>query len=198
MIGWLSGKLLAVDKDRIIVDANGVGYQVLPSAGVARNKVKIGEEIKLFIYTHVREDQLALFGFSNLEEKQMFELLLSVSGVGPKSALAVLSRGNPDEVREAVANADVEFFQSVPGLGKKTAQRIIVDLKSKLGDVQDLDLSGGNEAAVKELILALKSMGFSSDEARSAVKKVDLELPLDKQIKLALQESPGRGQETPG
>lgn len=188
MIGWLSGKLLAVDKDRIIVDANGVGYQVIPSAAVLRNKVKIGEDIRLFVYTYVREDQLALFGFSSLEEKQMFELLLSVSGVGPKSALAVLSRGNPDEVREAVANADVEFFTSVPGLGKKTAQRIIVDLKSKLGDIQELDLSGGNEAAAKELMVALKSMGFSPDEARAAVKRVDLELPLDKQIRSALKE----------
>ena len=188
MIGWLNGKLLAVDKDRVIVDVSGVGYQVLPSAGVARNKIKIGEEIRLFIYTHVREDQLSLFGFSNLEEKQMFELLLSVSGVGPKSALAVLSRGNPDEIRQAVANADVEFFTSVSGLGKKSAQRIIIDLKSKLGDLAELDLKGGDEPAAKELAAALKSMGFSPDEARAAVKRVDLELPLDKKIRLALKE----------
>lgn len=188
MIGWLAGKLIATDKDRLIVDVGGVGYQVFPSAGVVRNKVKIGEEIRLFVYTHVREDQLALFGFSNLEEKQMFELLLSVSGVGPKSAMAVLARGNPNEIREAVANADVEFFQSVSGLGKKTAQRIIIDLKSKLGDLEELDLQGKNEPAAKELITALKSMGFSSDEARAAVKRVDLELPLDKQIRSALKE----------
>ena len=188
MIGWLAGKLLGYDRDRVIVDVNGVGYQAAVSAGVIRNKVKIGEDIRLFIYTHVREDQLTLFGFSGLEEKQMFELLLSVSGVGPKSALAVVSRGNPEEVREAVAGADVEFFKSVPGLGKKTAQRIIVDLKSKLGDVKELDLSGGNEPAAKELAAALKSMGFSPDEARAAVKRVDLELPLDKQIRSALKE----------
>jgi len=188
MIGWLAGKLLGYDRDRVIVDVNGVGYQAAVSAGVIRNKVKIGEDIRLFIYTHVREDQLTLFGFSGLEEKQMFELLLSVSGVGPKSALAVVSRGNPEEVREAVAGADVEFFKSVSGLGKKTAQRIIVDLKSKLGDVKELDLSGGNEPAAKELAAALKSMGFSPDEARAAVKRVDLELPLDKQIRSALKE----------
>lgn len=179
---------MATDKDRILVDVNGIGYQVIPSAGVLRHKIKIGEDIRLFVYTHVREDQLALFGFSNLEEKQMFELLLSVSGVGPKSALAVLARGNPNEIREAVANADVEFFTSVSGLGKKTAQRIIIDLKSKLGDLEELDLRGENEPAAKELIIALKSMGFSSDEARSAVKRVDLELPLDKQIRLALKQ----------
>lgn len=188
MIGWLAGKLLATDKDRIVVDVNGIGYQVIPSAGVVRNKVKIGEDIRLFVYTHVREDQLSLFGFSNLEEKQMFELLLSVSGVGPKSALSVLSRGNPGEVRDAVANADVEFFQSVSGLGKKTAQRIIIDLKSKLGDLEELDLQGKNEPAAKELIMALKSMGFSADEAKAAVKRVDLQLPLDKQIRLALKQ----------
>ncbi|KKT66594.1 MAG: Holliday junction ATP-dependent DNA helicase RuvA [Candidatus Woesebacteria bacterium GW2011_GWA2_44_33] len=180
---------MGYDRDRIIVDAGGVGYQVLPSTGVLRNKVKIGEEIRLFIYTHVREDQLALFGFSGLEEKQMFELLLSVSGVGPKSALAVLSRGNPEEVREAVANADVEFFTSVPGLGKKTSQRIIIDLKSKLGDLAELDLKGEKEPAAKELITALKSMGFSPEEAGAAVKRVDLELPLDQQIRSALKEN---------
>ena len=188
MIGWLAGKLLAYDRDRVIVDVNGVGYQAAASAGVLRNKVKIGEEIRIFVYTHVREDQLVLFGFLNLKERQMFELLLSVSGVGPKSALAVLSRGNSNEIRDAVANADVEFFKSVPGLGKKTAQRIIIDLKSKLGDLAELDLKGEREPAAKELVAALKSMGFSPDEARAAVKRVDFELPLDQQIRSALKE----------
>jgi|SRR3989338_926512 len=187
MIGWLAGKLLAYDRDRVIVDVNGVGYQAAASAGVLRNKVKIGEEIRIFVYTHVREDQLVLFGFLNLEERRMFELLLSVSGVGPKSALAVLSRGNSNEIRDAVANADVEFFKSVPGLGKKTAQRIIVDLKSKLGDARELDLSGGDEAASKELTLALKSMGFAAEEARDVVKRIDTALPLEEQIRLALK-----------
>jgi Holliday junction DNA helicase RuvA len=191
MIGWLAGKLLAYDKDRVIVDVGGVGYQVAPSAGVLRHKVKIGADIRLFIYTHVREDQLALYGFSSLEEKQMFELLLSVSGVGPKSALAVLSRGNPEEVRSAVAEADVEFFTAVPGLGKKTSQRIIIDLKSKLGDLAELDLKGEKEPAAKELIAALKSMGFGPEEAREAVKRVDLALPLEKQIRLALKKIGG-------
>lgn len=187
MIGWLAGKLLAYDRERVIIEVNGVGYQVAASAGVLRSKVKIGEEIRIFVYTHVREDQLALFGFLNLGEKQMFELLLSVSGVGPKSALAVLSRGNSNEIRDAVANADVEFFKSVPGLGKKTAQRIIVDLKSKLGDARELDLTGGDETAARELILALKSMGFGAEEAREAVKKIDTGLPLEEQIRMALK-----------
>lgn len=189
MIGWLSGRVKDKDRDRLIVDVNGVGYQVIPSAGVLRQKVKIGEDIRLFIYTHVREDQLALFGFSSLEEKRVFELLLSVSGVGPKSAMAVLARGKPDEVREAVAKADVEFFTSVPGLGKKTAQRIIIDLKSKLGDLEELDLTGKNEPAVKELIMVLKSMGFGTEEARAMIKRVDLELSLTDQIKLALKQA---------
>lgn len=188
MIGWLSGKLVGEDRDKLLIDVNGVGYQILPSAEVIKNKVKIGEDIRIFIYTHVREDQLSLFGFSSLEGRRMFELLLSVSGVGPKSALAVLARGNPDEIRQAVANADVEFFKSVPGLGKKTAQRIIIDLKSKLGDLEELDLTGKNEPAVKELTAALRSMGFAADEIRAAVKKVDLELTLQEQIKLALKQ----------
>lgn len=189
MIGWLSGKLAAADRDKLIVDVGGVGYQVVPVGGLSKIQLKIGEAINCFVYTHVREDQLSLFGFSNLEEKQMFELLLSVSGVGPKSALSVLSRGNPGEVREAVAKADVEFFTSVPGLGKKTAQRIIIDLKSKLGDLEELDLTGKNEPAAKELIMALRSIGFGTDEARTMIKRVDLDLPLTDQIKLSLKQA---------
>lgn len=186
MIGFLSGILHDTDDRGLIISVAGVGYQVIPSASVTNNNTKIGLPIELFIHTHVREDQLALFGFSTKEELKLFELLLSVSGVGPKSALAVLSAGSPDEVRTAIAAADVEFFKSVSGIGKKTAQRIIVDLKSKVGSISELDLSDLG-AQHQELFLALRSMGFKPQEFKDAVKLVDSSLPLDKQIKQALK-----------
>lgn len=191
MIGWLSGKLLAFDKDRLVVDVNGVGYQAVPTAGLLRRQVKIGENIRFFVYTHVREDQLVLFGFPDLEERRMFELLLTVSGVGPKSALAVLSKGETEEVRQAVANASVEFFTAVPGLGKKTAQRIIIDLKSKLGDRVELDLSEDERQRQRELSSALKSMGFRPEEIKGLMKDIDFSQKLEAQIRQSLKLTAG-------
>ncbi len=186
MIGFLSGTVLESDDRGLIITVGGVGYQVASSASVLRGVTKIGLPIKLFIHTHVREDQFTLFGFPTKDELRLFELLLSVSGVGPKSTLAVLSAGTPDEVKSAIGTADVEFFKSVSGIGKKTAQRIIVDLKSKVGSVSELDLSDPGEHH-HELFLALKSMGFKPQEFKTVLKSVDSSLPLDQQIKQALK-----------
>lgn len=169
-----------------MIDVGGVGYSVVPSASVRGKNLLIGSLLSLYIHTHVRENELKLFGFSSLEERQIFELLLSVSGVGPKTALAIVSVGGPQEVRRAIGTADVEHFTSIPGVGKKTAQRIIVDLKSKIGGIGELDLSS-DQSGSTELFSALKSMGFRSEEIKEATKKIDRTKGLEAQIKQALR-----------
>lgn len=169
-----------------MVDVGGVGYSVVPSASVRGKNFSNGSSLSLYIHTHVRENELKLFGFSTLEERRIFELLLSVSGVGPKTALAIVSAGGPQEVRRAIGIADVDHFTSIPGVGKKTSQRIIVDLKSKIGGIGELDLSSDKSGST-ELFAALKSMGFRSEEIKEAVKKVDREQGLEDQIKQALK-----------
>lgn len=186
MIGFLKGIFLGFDAETLIVDVGGVGYAVVPSASVRGKKLSNGFPVSLFVHTHVRENELKLFGFSSLEERQVFELLLTVSGVGPKTALAIVSAGGPQEVRRAIGIADVDHFTAIPGVGKKTAQRIIVDLKSKIGGIGELDLTSDKPGS-SDLSAALKSMGFRSDEIREALKKIDKTKSLEQQIKLALQ-----------
>lgn len=187
MIGFLSGKLLEADLNTIIIDVLGVGYLVYPSASVFGKKLSVGEKIDLPIYTHVREDQITLFGFSSRAELDLFKQLLSVSGVGPKSGLAIVGSGTVSEIKSAVSNADVDFFQSIPGIGKKTSQRIIIDLKSKIGEARELDLSSVETKQLKDLLSALKTMGITADEAKEAIKNVDANLPLQEQIRLVLK-----------
>lgn len=186
MIGFLKGNFLGNDGVTAMINVGGVGYSVVPSASVRGKNLSIGSPLSLYIHTHVRENELKLFGFSSLEERQIFELLLSVSGVGPKTALAIVSAGGPNEVRRAIGTADVEHFTSIPGVGKKTSQRIIVDLKSKIGGIGELDLSSDKSEST-ELLAALRSMGFRSEEMKEVVKKVDKEKSLEEQIKQALK-----------
>lgn len=170
-----------------MVDVGGVGYSVVPSASVRGKSLSTGLPLSLYIHTHVRENELKLFGFSTLEERQIFELLLTVSGVGPKTALSIVSAGGPNEVRRAIGTADVDHFTSIPGVGKKTSQRIIVDLKSKIGGIGELDLSSDKSGST-ELFVALKSMGFLSEEIKEVLKKVDKSMKLENQIKQALKQ----------
>lgn len=160
---------------------------VHPSASVFGKNLIPGNKIDLPVYTHVREDQITLFGFSSKGEHDLFKQLLTVSGVGPKSGLAIVGSGTVSEIKSAVSNADVDFFQSIPGIGKKTSQRIIIDLKSKIGEAKELDLSSVDVKQRKDLLTALKSMGITADEAKQAIKNVDANLPLKEQIRLALK-----------
>ena len=187
MIGFLSGKLLEADLNTIIIDVSGVGYLVHPSASVLGKNFSVGEKINLPVYTHVREDQITLFGFSSRAELDLFKQLLTVSGVGPKSGLAITGSGTVTDIKLAISNADVDFFQSISGIGKKTAQRIIIDLKSKIGEAKELDLSSVETKQRKDLLSALKTMGITADEAKEAIKNVDANLPLQEQIRLALK-----------
>lgn len=192
MIGYLRGKVQNFSSKKLVIDIGGVGYDVIPSGEITKKQIKPGNEVEIYVHTYVREDQISLFGFATSEELNLFKLLITVSGIGPKTALAVLSVGSTDQVKNAVAMADVNFFNKVSGIGKKSAQRIIVDLKSKIGSIEELDLSGEEEKANQEVIEVLRGMGLMQKEAREAVKTIDCGLPLEDRIRLALKQISGR------
>lgn len=182
MIGYLNGEVIQISGNKLIVNCGGVGYSV---SVVKPEKFLLNQETKLFVHTYVKEDALALFGFLEAAEVALFEKLLSVSGVGPKVAMSVFKAGSESEIKKAIRVADVSFFTGVSGIGKKGAQRIIVELKSKLGDEKDLDLSDSPQQA--DALKGLLGLGFSKAEAVEALKKVDKELSVEEQIKLALK-----------
>lgn len=186
MIGYLKGKFLSKSGKQILVDTGGVGYEVISSAGILNSGFNIGQEIEIYIHTHVREDQLTLFGFSSVKEKEIFRQLIAVSGVGPKTAMNIISSGGPENVTKAILESDVSWLSGISGIGKKTAQRIIIDLKGKIGG-QELDLSNENIKAKDELTAALKSMGFSPKEISSHIQSIDFNLSLSDQIRMALK-----------
>ena len=187
MIALLKGKVEFVDGLSIILDVNGVGYRVLVPSKIFLN-AKIKEELKLFIYTHVREDTLDLFGFADLPDLKLFQHLISVSGVGPKTALSIFSFGERDSIIEAIIKGDVDFFTVVPRLGRKNAQKIIIDLKTKLGSIEELDLSGHTDGASSEVLAVLKSFGFTSKESQDALRAVGKNAETtEEKIRLALK-----------
>lgn len=165
---------------------NGVGYSVHVPAKLM-SQFKKDDKKTLFVHTHVREDALDLYGFTDIKELDLFNLLLEVSGVGPKTALLVIDHG-VDPVINAVSTSDVEFFQTIPRLGKKNAQKIIIELKSKLGSIKELDLSGGESGETKEVLEALSSMGFEKKEILLALKKLDeKDVTIEQKIRKALR-----------
>lgn len=185
MIGSLRGKVLLKDGLHLIIDTGGVGYKVLVSEKVWA-KAHLKDEIFLYVYTHVRDDEISLFGFAEAEDLKLFESLITVSGVGPKTAMSVFSFSTRDEIVNAVLRSDVEFFTSIPRLGRKNAQKIIIELKNKFGDKGALDLSSSGESS--EVMSALKSFGFSNGEIMEALRNIDTktETPEEK-IKIALK-----------
>lgn len=185
MISFLSGKFIGTVSTKTIINVRGVGYGVyIPENDLA--KLTKEKKIELFIYTHVRQDTLDLYGFLKKEQLELFKLLLSVSGVGPKSALLVVSRG-VESIKQAISKADVSFFTTIPRLGKKSAQRIIIDLKSKLGGLKELEL-GEEGGETQEAIEALKVLGFSKAEAIKALQKMPEDMTsLEQKINWALK-----------
>lgn len=169
MIGTLRGTIEYREDPYIIVDVNGVGYKVLVPLTVLARITSLGEEIKLFTHTHVREDVLELYGFSDASDLRLFEYLISVSGVGCRTASGIFSVGTRSEIIQAIIGNDVAFFTSVPRLGKKNAQKIIIDLKSKIGGGEDLDLSEDSGES-NEIIAALKTFGFDPRESQEAIR----------------------------
>jgi Holliday junction DNA helicase RuvA len=176
MIGSVNGTLVETYPDGALVDVNGVGYRLLAPASVLARLPGAGEKVRLHTHLHVREDALTLFGFTTSEERDVFEVLIGVNGIGPKGGLAVLSVYTPDALRRAILGEDLDALTLIPGVGKKTASRMILELKEKLG-AGDADLApvAGSPAvreALGEVRAALLQLGYTTTEAREAIERV--------------------------
>lgn len=190
MISTLEGMVSEKLDSRLVIDVSGVGYGVLVTAEDL-TKIMIGENTKFYVYEHIRENAHDLFGFLKTDTKYLFELLLSVNGVGPKMALNILEIGNPSEVRQAIADGNLKFIQSASGVGKRVAERVVVDLKDKVGLVISDDTTSFLQASYNpkdEAIQALMALGFSAQDASGALVEVDPGLPLKQRVTLALRD----------
>ena len=191
MIAHLSGAIAEkFGAGSVVVDVHGVGYEVSVSAGDFEAGA-LNQDGKFYTYHHVREQAEELFGFSSLAAKKLFEMLITVQGVGPKAALAILSLGDAEQVRNAIANADSAFVQKAAGIGKKTAERVVVDLSDKVGlpthygradtPVQT-ELNTSDEA-----LEALMALGYTLADATKALENVDTNLPTAQRVTMALK-----------
>ncbi len=190
MIAHLRGKIEEKFGNALILDVNGVGYEItVPTPDF--EACNLGEERKFYTYHQVRENAEELYGFSSLAAKKIFELLISVQGVGPKAAIAILSLAEAEEVRNAIANADSAFISKASGVGKKSAERVIVDLSDKVGIPSHYGATEAKfataVAANDEALDALIALGFPLKEATAALEKVDPNLPVEERVKLALK-----------
>jgi holliday junction DNA helicase RuvA len=184
MISRLRGAPAGRSVDGLVVDVGGVGYLVSATAGVLRRS-EAATEITVETYLHVREDTLQLYGFADASERALFVQLLGVSGIGPKVALAVVSSASPDELRRAIALRDSARFQAIPGIGKKTAERIVLELEGSIADAAPVADAG----APRELVArdALVELGYSLIEAEQALASVDPDLPVEERVREALR-----------
>jgi len=180
LIARLRGRVVARTTNGIVVDVGGVGYLVQATPSVHR----LGDgEITIETYTHVREDALQLYGFASATERELFELLLGVNGVGPKVALAIVAGSPPAELTRAIAREDTARFEAIPGIGRKTAQRVVLELKEKLGTVHDAAAAPVDPTARDALV----QLGWSLVEAELALADVDETLPVQEQLRHALR-----------
>ncbi len=182
MIGSVRGLVTHKSNNYVIVEASNVGYKVF-SPQVILLTLKVGDEVSLVIHTYVREDQITLYGFQNLEQLEFFELLLTVSGVGPKSAMGIMSLSSLDMIKSAIASGDAGIFKKVAGIGTKTAERVIVELKEKLKDAGATPMAQEHSDALEALV----ALGYREQEAREVLKKIPSETDLQNKIKLALK-----------
>lgn len=187
MIGSLTGTIIYREDPFLLIDVHGIGYKVLVSSSLLTT-INLNDTITLFTHTHVREDMLELYGFTDHADLRLFSYLIGVSGVGCRTALGIFSVGTRHAIVEAISKGDVSFFTSVPRLGKKNGQKIIIELKNKIGSTTDLDLSDSAGAEQSELIDALKAFGFSVSEAQDAIRALNGKgETVEEKIKLALK-----------
>lgn len=196
MINHVKGILEGVKQDSIIVDVNGLGFRIYYPYTMIGKLPSVGQEVKVYTYLHMREDGSALYGFSTADERDFFEQLISVSGVGPKVGQSILATIPATDVRFAIATEDVNKLTKVPGVGKKTAQRMVLELKDKIGkltletEMEGIELSPMPKEAAADAISALMALGYAYNEAAKAVGKVrkelGAELSLESTIKKAL------------
>ena len=191
MYYYIKGTLVQKSDNYIVVDANGVGYMIYTSLNSMQNTGEIGKKITIYTYLHVREDVMDLFGFTTIEEKNMFMQLISVSGVGPKAALSILSVTTPAKFAVAVITNDVKTITKASGVGPKMAQRVILELKDKMKtDELEIDMEDESDDILSdnrsEAISALVVLGYSSNDAQKAIKGIDGTLSVEEIIKKAL------------
>lgn len=191
MIALLSGVVAEKTLDMVILDVSGVGYGLLV-AGEDYARLTIGDRAKLYVYEHIREQAHDLYGFLSIDYKSLFEQLLSVTGIGPKMALNVLNTGNSQEVRQAIARGDVKYIQKANGVGKRVAERIVVELKDKVG-LAGVDLASTgllqSDASLSgdEAVEALVALGYSPQDAAKALAHVKSDASTEERIKQALR-----------
>jgi Holliday junction DNA helicase RuvA len=189
MIASLQGIVDAIGNDWMAVNVNGVGYKVSVPTSVLSEGGVTGREIKLFTHLHVREDEMTLYGFGEADDLRLFETLLTVSGLGPKTALGMLSAMSSGELSMAIASASVEMLTSIPGIGKKTADRLILELRDKMGALVAVSPTARLTQENVDVVSALTSLGYSVMEATRAVATLPAgkKLPVEEKVKLALQ-----------
>lgn len=183
MITFVRGELVAYEEDKVIVDVGGIGYGIFMSQQAMGMLPQTGNEVKIHTYMNIKEDAMQLFGFLTRDDLQVFKLIIGVSGIGPKGGLSILSQLTPDELRFAVMSGDAKAISAAPGIGKKTAEKLIIELKDKLSiedvltraDTDDGGHLNSTNEIQSEAIQALVALGYSNTESLKAVKQVNLE-----------------------
>mgnify|MGYP003327431703 CR=1 FL=1 len=179
MISYVKGELAEIQDGKIVVDTGGIGVEILVPSSVMGSLPRVGEEVKIYTYFRVSEDAMTLYGFNCGRDRTMFEQLISLSGIGPKGALAILGTLSPDDLRMAIMSGDSKAISQAPGIGVKTAQRVIIDLKDKIGLEDILGVSTQNtninvtSGNAQEAVEALVSLGYSPTTAARAVRSVE-------------------------
>ena len=188
MIGFLNGNIISIKPTKVLLDVNGVGYLVNISINTFEN-ISDKKDISLHIYTSVKEDSITLFGFYSETEKEMFELLVSVNGIGPKLALSVLSGIQVEYLKTAIEAGDISRIVAIPGVGRKTAERVILELKSKVDKISETEAKGVSYSIKSEAVSALTTLGYNYKQAETTVRNIlssSKDISLEELIKKAL------------
>lgn len=189
MIGYVKGILEEIEEDCVIVDVNGLGIRILTGGALASQMLALGSEVKIYTYTYVKEDAFQLYGFISKDELALFKKLITVSGIGPKGAASILSAFSAEDLRYAIYAGDIKTISKAPGIGKKTAERLVLELKDKveldyqadtlLGQLADESVGSAEPNNRKDAIEALTALGYSSMDAAKAVKQADPNADMD-------------------
>ena len=182
MIGSIKGKIIFKTGKFIIIETSGVGYKINISPDTL-SKIQKENDVFLFVHTHVREDAMDLYGFLDHQELEFFEMLLNVSGIGPRSALAILSIASIETLKKAISTSDTSYLTKISGIGRKTAEKIVIELRDKMGEEKE----GTSLQIELDALEALKSLGYSQNQAREALKKVSAEVDTNTKIREALK-----------
>jgi Holliday junction DNA helicase RuvA len=182
MLGSIQGKIILKNEKLVIVETSGLGYKINVSPDTLA-KISQAKEIFFWTHLHVREDALDLYGFLNYPELEFFELLIGVSGIGPKGALAILSVASIETLKKAIGTEDINYLTKISGIGKKTAEKIVLELREKVGK----EKTGGSLQEELDALEALKTLGYSQGEAREALKKIPVTMDTNQKIREALK-----------